>query len=540
MGQTQQLTKDRTLNTLDYLTDRLEPYGPVIINSTEPFLVHLTICDIDQSFPLGTHNTLILCEKIDLSVLNQVDPSNCILYPDKTKIDCSHCQASLIRLTKNGKGKKLEKDLQLLLADLLVIYQTKNALYNIYTRNYELTDLVNYAEELIQNPISVFNLTSEPIAMGKQFAAHMQQDAIVKEYTQKGFISLDFAQDHSFNNYFSALHSAKTPFTYYHKEKGILGRRIYPIISDGKNIAHCTVILKNQITPVTDAIIQYLSDLAAFGLQRNPYSITSSSRDAIILKQLLSGKYISNGEFAYAVDYADFKSIQTLYIFTMHTDSKFAMTDPGMLIRELFQMLIPDTKWIKHLLEPDRLVFLVNTDNAQFLFKNENRLKDYFKQTGYLCAVSQPFSDMSVFQSQYLQTEKLLDIAKYLGQTTGLLHGYRMFFSSIAYDLREQDLDNYCLFQLLYLQRTFPHAETLLLTVRAFIEEGLSIQKTADKLATHRNTIQRRLERFQELTQLSLESGRTICQIYLSLTFMEFKKRKDIEQFPIDDINDNP
>ena len=76
--------------------------------------------------------------------------------------------------------------------------------------------------------------------------------------------------------------------------------------------------------------------------------------------------------------------------------------------------------------------------------------------------------------------------------------------------------------------------------VRAFIEEGLSIQKTADKLATHRNTIQRRLERFQELTQLSLESGRTICQIYLSLTFMEFKRRKNIEHFPIDDDNDNP
>lgn len=539
-GQTQQPTEDRTLNILVFLTNRLAPYGPVIIKSTEPFLVHLTICDIDQSFPLETRNTLILCEKCDLSVLNQIDSSNCILFLGKTKIDGNQCQASLLRLTKKGTGKKLEKDLQLLLADLLVIYQTKNTFYNIYTRNYELTALVNYAEELIQNPISVFNLTSEPIAMGKQFAAHMQQDAIVKEYKQKGFISLDFAQNHSFNDFFSALHSAKTPFTFYHKEKDILGRRIYPIISDGKSIAHCTVILKNKITPITDAIIQYLCDLAAFGLQRNPYSITYSSRDAVILKQLLSGKYNSNEEFAYAVDYADFKSIQTLYIFTIHTDSKCAMTDPGMLIRELFQMLVPDTKWIKHLLEPNRLVFLINTDTTQFLFKNEKRIKDYFKRTGYLCAASQPFSDMSVFQSQYLQTENLLDIAKYLGQTTGLLHGYRMFFSRIAYDLREHDLDNYCLFQLLYLERTYPHAETLLLTVRAFIEEGLSIQKTADKLATHRNTIQRRLERFQELTQLSLESGRTICQIYLSLTFMEFKRRKNIEHFPIDDDNDNP
>ena len=528
------------MNVIEILTQRLEAYEPVVIKSTEPFLIRMEMCEINSSFPRETRNSILVAEKCDFSVLSQLDESNCILYLGKEKINCDFCSSSFISLAKKGSKKKLEKDLKLILSDLLLIYQTKNSFYNVYTKNYDLVDLINYAEELIRNPISVFNLTSEPIAMGKQFSSHLQKDAIVNEYRNKGYISMDFARDHDFNEFFAALHAAEKPFTYYHKQKNVLARRIYPIICNDNKLAHCTVILQNEMSPITDVIVQYLCDLAAFSLQRNPYSITSSSRDAVILKQLIAGKYKSNEELAYNVDYSDFQDIRSLYILTTRTNSKFIVTDPGMLTRELFQLLLPDVNWIKHLLESDRLVFLINTDTPRFILKNESKLKDYFKKTGYLCAVSQPFSNLSAFQTQYQQTEKLLDIAKYLGQTTGFLNGYKMFFSRIAYDLREQDLDNYCLFQLLYLEKNYPHADTLLLTVRVFIEEGLSIQKAADKLSTHRNTRQRRVERFQELTHLSLESGRTICQIYLSLTFMEFKRRKNIEHFPIGDDNDNP
>lgn len=514
------------MDIMTVILKRLYAYKPVLKKRAEPFIIRSVSENIDKDFDAKTKNSIIIANKISSKKLIEVDATNCIIYTGKAESDFEQSAAGVIQLTETASKKELQNIIQDLIGDLLLIYQTKNNFYNVYTDNYRLTDLVNYAESLLGHPISIFNMSSEPIAMGNLFKEQLTNDAIIDEYQSRGFISVDFAQNNEFDAFFKTLNSSTEPFVFsYSKPDCILDRKVYPIRVADEMIAHCSVILTEPLSAIEDELLLYLCDLTVYDLQRNPIHIFSNSNDALVLKGLLSGKYQSMEDIEQNVDFSTFREMHTLYILTVRLDKSQASSSPGMLIRELIPLLGSDIKWSKHLLEPTRLIILINAKKTHVIFNNEEKLKDYFEKSNYLCAVSAPFTELTEFRSQYFQTEQLIETSLYLGQSVGFINGFSMFFSKVAYALRENGLDNYCLTQMLLLQKQHKHADLLFETVEAYIEEGFSSIRAAQKLNVHRNTVQRRLETFQELTGLSLESGRSICLIYFTLSLMHFKNR---------------
>ena len=62
------------------------------------------------------------------------------------------------------------------------------------------------------------------------------------------------------------------------------------------------------------------------------------------------------------------------------------------------------------------------------------------------------------------------------------------------------------------------------LLIETYLDNAASVAKTADQLHVHRTTIYYRLNRFQDLTGLDLEDGRTRLLVHLWLRSRAFSR----------------
>lgn len=126
--------------------------------------------------------------------------------------------------------------------------------------------------------------------------------------------------------------------------------------------------------------------------------------------------------------------------------------------------------------------------------------------------VGQP-SGYEALSSSFEQAERACLIAK---REKRIVFEEELRFEMVQYELNDQTKEK-------FVERTIASLlddETILLTLNSWLENDMSIQKTAEDLHIHKNTLYYRLEKIENLTDLNVSRMEHVVLLYLANRFI--------------------
>lgn len=399
----------------------------------------------------------------------------------------------------------------------------RQKLWECFDTRGDLSALTRLAEELLDHPLAVFDAANAPLEMGPRFRS-LGDDAALNEYQEKGYISYSFAEKNSYRRFLDTLERAGGPFTFSHESPAILPRRVHRIYLGSVPVAHCSMVLNDEQDLSDDEVLRFFSRLVGMILERGSYHARSSGSDPV-LRDLLSGACRTEYTLREYVKFHTLKDTGNFYVFNIPRRRPGGREDPAdhaipsILLREICYHLPVRAVSLRHLVEPERILLLVDAERGGEVERTREKLDSFFRMRGLLCAVSCRFTGLEELPRHVEQTQRLTELGR--GEESGLLDGNRLFFRRVMGGLRLERAEDYCLPELLELLREDQEGAELLRSVYAYLDCGRSAKETADRLGIHRNTLPRRLTRFQELTGLDLSRGDDASKIYLSCKLLE-------------------
>ena len=511
------------MDLLQWLTERLAEYRPVVIRNNGDIFTDCRLLPA-ESEPSGAcgYQTIWIVRGEAAALTLGAEVSNCLFVIEGDENGpLRQCAVSVVLFPTDTDAEKLYEDVSRYIPDIVRYLKGRQVLETAFFGHTGLKQLLSAAEQVVDAPIAVFDIASSPVEMGPRFKM-LENDAAVREYREKGFISWNFSENNRFRDFLRRLESATRPFTYHYGDTPLLTRRIYKIYLNGTFVAHCSVVLVHELRELDDELMELLCQMVCRELKCMNYNPYQNDRDSVILGELLTG--------VYKTEYA-FQARTKLYGWTLHgnlyvlnvprlretgslpVDSPFI---PTILMRELSAHIAPQAASVRYLIEKKRVLLLVDMEQPGLMESARPQMDQFLREGRHLCALSRRFSSILDFARQVDQTEILVQSAAMAGTITGLVDGNSHFFQRITYVTGREDLENYCLPEVLELRSGDQAGQELLETAYRYLEAGRSVKEAAAELFIHRNTLLRRLAKFREMTGLDLERGEDASKLYLS------------------------
>ena len=142
--------------------------------------------------------------------------------------------------------------------------------------------------------------------------------------------------------------------------------------------------------------------------------------------------------------------------------------------------------------------------------------------------VSNPFSDIREIHSAFLEAKKAVEIGRVFAPDEAVFRyeEWNLYHLFKASDKREV----YSLIHpaIVRIKSQSPDADPLLQTLSVFLDTGESIKNTADMLYMHRNSIQYRLNRIEEIGKIHLNDPQTRFHLRISFVIMKYLSKYDL------------
>lgn len=150
-------------------------------------------------------------------------------------------------------------------------------------------------------------------------------------------------------------------------------------------------------------------------------------------------------------------------------------------------------------------------------------LEGLLEQWGLICGVSRHMSGLEELRDRYLQAQAVLDKGRKIQRVDRCYEFDRLSFYLLLDRLPREELNNYCHEQIMALRDyDLEHGTELCPTLQVYLEQAKSLNKTAELLFIHRNTVRYRVNRCMELLDNRLEDGNEIFAFILSLRILEY------------------
>lgn len=506
------------MDILHRLLDVLSSFRPTPLRTNSSPLASCQRLDNTETFcpaEVGLRTVYITADPIAAG-LAAAEKSNCVFFLGSRSGISLIGEASIVLFPESTDAGALECATLRCLRRELWYQSARDELERVLFRGGSLSNLTARCEDLLELPVAIFDRGSMPLAMGARFR-DLDRDAIRNEHREKGYISFRFAQKNSFRQFSDQLERSQGAFTYYYPEASSHPRRVHKITLCGQFAAHCSVVLLREIDEFEDDLIAFLASLVRIDMERTGLNREYSSPDAVLLRALLQDKYKSEKAFWDAARLSGYKFGPWLYVlnFSRQRERGPAADSslfPFPLLREILANLPTPPQSARYLVEPGRILFLLSTGQPEIVEAHRDALAQFAREGGHLCALSDRFDHILDFHAQADQTELLLQVGEFVGIHAGLLDHRSLFFEKIAYALHNSGIDTSLLSALGALPDN--SGSTLLQTAFEYLRQGHSASGAAQALGIHRNTLLRRLERFQESTGLNLDWGEDACKVY--------------------------
>ncbi|HHV12021.1 MAG TPA: hypothetical protein GXX75_17245 [Clostridiales bacterium] len=179
----------------------------------------------------------------------------------------------------------------------------------------------------------------------------------------------------------------------------------------------------------------------------------------------------------------------------------------------------------------DRIICILSSDYEINTWETEvANLHALIIKWNLVAGVSQGFQSLQELRKHYLQADKMIDIS------TVLKKGIRFYVYDeyAVYHLMSivpsgTNLKEFCHEKILALEAyDIAHNTVLVPTLHVYLENLKSVNKTAELMFIHRNTVSYRINKCMELMNTQMEDGTEIFSFIFSLRIMEYYNKLNI------------
>lgn len=516
------------MDILKKLENQLQAYRPELVKNNGSFLATCRVARGEAPRDGAEFHTVLITSGDAEGYAHAGEESNCVAViggEDRSRF--AQSAASVVFFPADTDPDALCGAVSQLLSDAAVYARARQRLSDAYFDRADVKRLVVLAEELLDAPIGVFDIASTPVALGERFK-RLNGDAAFREYQDKGYISFRFAEKNMYRDFLHVLESASKPFTFRYSSKHMLTRRVHKIYLNGAYVAHCSMILRDDvdIPEVKDEVLAFLCQLIRLELERLSYNPYKLRPDGVLLQELLDGAYPTEQAFEARAELYGWKLKRNFHVInvprriTFNGGQNRPQLMPAILIQELIFRMPSKVHAVRHLVQSERILMLVDMKQPCTAEEFSRGMDGFFRDGGMTCALSNRFENILDFGKQVQHTELLIQAALCSGDASGLLHSGNRFFQSLVYALRELSPRQLCPPELLALWDQGSTGQELMRTAHTYLEAGGSVKEAAAQLFIHRNTLLRRLTRFQEQTGLDLTRGEDAFKVFFSYRFI--------------------
>lgn len=243
-----------------------------------------------------------------------------------------------------------------------------------------------------------------------------------------------------------------------------------------------------------------------------------------MMNALLSKNIHSLPQFTQMAELADF-SIRTPYILA---GVQQKITENKMFSNYIRIRLTSHFPHTLQLQQKNRLYLLMDSNEQHQKEKLFRYVADSLKEIDQIVvAFSDTFTDIFQLPLFKTQTDSLLTLYEKYGLTDTILH-YQQYSVDVMMDLLtsnipEESLLHPVIRKLEYYDRTYN--TDYLETLKTYIYSCYSKNDASEALAIHRNTLNYRLERIEELIQLPIKNARTAFHLLASFYYLDQQKK---------------
>lgn len=150
----------------------------------------------------------------------------------------------------------------------------------------------------------------------------------------------------------------------------------------------------------------------------------------------------------------------------------------------------------------------------------------YLQEAGIRAAISSEFADLYLFPEFCGQVARTLELAAMFPEPKALIPSDDYKLLQVISEIPRERIEYYCSETILALRDYdgINHTDYLR-TMFYYLHTGRSVQRTAEALHVHRNTVTYRIERIKELFGVDFSSEYWNCQNYLSYIMLSYEDK---------------
>lgn len=508
----------------EVITNNLNKYDPVIyiFNSDNLFIDNVRYLNRNQT--LFEPDILYLGKVSDFfGIPPEVHPTNLILIQDSDLIPNCHNSKGLniIILNSYPPLDVLYNEIRIMIKHTIKHMQKSLYLYDCLASDQGLKALVDLGSELLGNPIIVVDSTMKILA----YSQNNQADELWNGLIKKGFHPYELTKEVKADGVSASFLKSEMPYIYESPDrKKHLGWRL---VIAGKVVGYIAVIDSYKTLEDNDTeILAVLCNVVSLELQKNKtFWQTKGMVFDNFINDLLNGELNNNELINERSKYLDIKFSHYLSVIIVEYIVDSNGNIPLPYIRELLESLIFRARCTVY----GNQLIMVLSRKRRYPFNPEEKQKLYqfLEENQMIAGVSRSFLDMSRLKNFYGQAVTAIDLGLHLDKQK-FLYFYEdyMEYDLIRKAAKSGEVKEICspmIFELIDYDRD--NNSELIKSLFAYLSSGNDLAVAASKIGIHRNSMNYRIRKIEEVLNIKVDDPHLTFSLYLSLKILRFNEK---------------
>lgn len=322
-----------------------------------------------------------------------------------------------------------------------------------------------------------------------------------------------------------AINRHEGPYVYFDESIGstlaVTAVRVKDIV-----IAH--LVAGEAERPIGEFDIAFLNrfkDIVSLELQRRSSALQGSRPvSSLVMSELLERKCSTMEHIYNRLEAAKYTICRNLRLVVVCRVNEGKDDFPWPTVLEQIALVFQRSLYAEY---HGRLVLLMNQDNDMSGYQAE-QLEQILRLGNLKAGVSYRFQDLARLYQVYGEVRDLIDTMERLSAKRALyryeeciveMAASRLIGKLDPHSIAGDSLSRLIDYDRQYGQETLP-------TLKAYVECSFNIKRTAKKLHVHENTMRYRAGRLEEIMGIKLDNSRSIFELVLALTMLEFDRTK--------------
>ncbi len=499
----------------------LEPFQPIEQSISEPDCDIFQLCNgLPEANQLTEHTAYILSE----SEMERIPPySESILYIIIHSGGSDQAYAGVLRnyciISKGSEREELYRNMQQVLGRLRRIDYAYHCLSTCLLNQNSLEEILAAAEKVLGNPLFLSDTTTRVLKFSSLNSLQNVKDELIQCVIQNGFVLPEYFEKYDYNNLLPLIEKNEKSFflkSDYEKKEN----RIIVKLNVNRHYFGWIVLYPcNQ--PFQDGdceIMDILSRVLSLEMERNKIGFALSCRENLLM-ELLSGHISSTEEFCRRAESFDWTPGEDYYVMAItfcdegvHPGKQRTIT----AYKNHLGLIYPSYRSI---CIDNVLLLLLETDDLTSVIRN---LEGFFRTYQLSAGCSEHFTNVLRFKEYYEQAMELLNLGMRLKPRQTVYRYEELYLYYMISELAKKGrIESYCMPEIRSLVRYDQKNNTCYIeTLRAYLKFRNALT-TAEYLHIHRNTLNYRFQKIEEMTKLRLTEGDDLYQIWFSIMILE-------------------